>query len=166
MGVLCNMENFLESIFKEGHNYLYKKLEMAFPIVFGNKSRAYRIRKAKKFIHQWTVFFRCPGDHDLSPLIQKVVFHLHNSFPHPIREVYGPEFALTGFGWGEFAIKIEIVFHKDASVKNFSLIHDLKLFTSKGEIKKKKIFVEMTNEIVFIQPNILFYKHICDTFEK
>jgi len=38
----------------------------------------------------------------------QVVFHLHNSFQNPLREMTLPPYEVTEQGWGEFEIIVEV----------------------------------------------------------
>ena len=62
----------------------------------------------------WTVF--CSSPKEKLDLIEKVEYHLHPSFPNPVRVISDREsrFALKGRGWGEFLIRI-IVYLKEGS---------------------------------------------------
>jgi YEATS family len=78
------------------------------PIVHGSIA-FYLGKKADEFqSHQWTLYLRGPRNEDLSPCIQKVVFHLHASFAQPVREYTQPPFEVTEKGWGEFEAQIRI----------------------------------------------------------
>ena len=59
------------------------------------------------------VFLRSPkGAPDISPLIRKVVFHLHNSFQLPVRVVDKPPYEVRESGYAGFMLPIEIHFAK------------------------------------------------------
>jgi transcription initiation factor IIF auxiliary subunit len=66
------------------------------PIVYGSIAFYLGKQAADECTHRWTLYVRGPnGDEDLSCVIRKVIFQLHPSFPHPIREVTSPPFELT-----------------------------------------------------------------------
>jgi YEATS domain-containing protein 4 len=54
------------------------------------------------------VYVRDPENRDLSHVVDKVVFKLHDSFEKPVRVVEAPPFELTETGWGEFEIGITV----------------------------------------------------------
>jgi YEATS domain-containing protein 4 len=58
--------------------------------------------------HTWTVYLRSPLNQNLGQIIRKVIFHLHDSFANPNRDVKSPPFELKENGWGEFDILIEV----------------------------------------------------------
>lgn len=62
--------------------------------------------------HRWTVHVRGANDENLSWLIEKVVFHLHDSFTEPSRELFKQPYEVTETGWGEFDIAVEIHLNK------------------------------------------------------
>lgn len=72
----------------------------------------------------WTVF--CSSPKEKLDLIEKVEYHLHPSFPEPIRVVTDKTngFALNGRGWGEFLIKIIVYLKEEPEV---TTEHKLKL---------------------------------------
>eukprot|EP01083_Nonionella_stella_P039628 107753_1 len=98
------------------------------PIIYGNVS--YRLprppsRNQRSGIQddnqdwfRWTVYVRGIENEDLSYLIKKVVFYLHESYDEPIRVIENGPFELTEEGWGQFEIKIEIYFHDIAAVED------------------------------------------------
>ncbi|CAE7898551.1 YAF9, partial [Symbiodinium necroappetens] len=53
-------------------------------------------------VHEWTMMLRFPED--TLGLVNKVVFHLHETFSEPVVEVAAPPFQITRFGWGTFEI--------------------------------------------------------------
>ena len=58
--------------------------------------------------HRWTVHVRGANDENLGWLVEKVVFHLHDSFTVPSRELFQQPYEVTETGWGEFDIAVEI----------------------------------------------------------
>ena len=54
------------------------------------------------------MYVRDPENKDLSHVVDKVVFKLHDSFEKPVRVVEAPPFELTETGWGEFEIGITV----------------------------------------------------------
>jgi len=67
------------------------------------------------------------GATDLSYMIKKVSFKLHDSYPNPLRVVDQHPFELHETGWGEFILNIKIHFRPDANEKPLQLQHPLKL---------------------------------------
>jgi transcription initiation factor IIF auxiliary subunit len=68
--------------------FIFQGVLVERPIVYG--SHAYPLLKKDANIdqshtHQWTVFVRGAGDSDISPIVKKVVFKLHDSFAQPSR---------------------------------------------------------------------------------
>lgn len=77
--------------------------------------------------HRWTIFLRDPNGQDLSKIIKKVIFKLHDTYPNPSRSIEAPPFEVTETGWGEFEITLRVFFVNEASEKNIMLYHHLKL---------------------------------------
>jgi len=63
---------------------------------------------------------------DISPYVRKIRFHLHPSFrPWDVAESYDPPFQITRLGWGEFPVRVELIF-SDPKNKPINIIHPLK----------------------------------------
>jgi YEATS domain-containing protein 4 len=77
--------------------------------------------------HRWTIFLRDPNGQDLSKIIKKVIFKLHDTYPNPSRSIESPPFEVTETGWGEFEITLKIFFVNESSEKTIMLYHHLKL---------------------------------------
>eukprot|EP00897_Mesotaenium_endlicherianum_P001725 jgi/Mesen1/1580/ME000134S00706 len=140
-------------------------VEVIVPIVYG--SLAFWLgKKADEFhSHKWMVYVRSATNDNLAPLIKKVVFQLHESFPNPTRVVDTWPFELHESGWGEFEIGITIHFHSDTSDKPLDpveLSHNLKLYHDDDaqSTSKKPVLVEQYDEIVFSEPSPAFFARI------
>ena len=100
-------------------------------IVVGNISKFIPLEKREKndqATHKWMVYVRGPPKHpDISSFIKRVWFFLHPSYmPNDIIEVSRAPFTVTRRGWGEFPVRIQLVFN-DARNKPVDIIHNLKL---------------------------------------
>ena len=131
---------------------------LALPFSFGNI--AFQIGKARtgnstEHSHRWMVFFRGAHNQDLSFAIEKVVFHLHQSFAEPIRVVTAPPFQVTETGWGSFDIQIKVYFHPALGVPGpLHLTHLLKLFhETQGVPPDRPVVSEHYDEVVFNNPS-------------
>jgi len=73
----------------------------------------------------WTAFIDGPED-ELDD-VAYVEYHLHPSFPDPVRRVYDREggFALETKGWGTFELVAKVAF-KDTSKKSVLLKHNVR----------------------------------------
>ncbi|KAK0553299.1 NuA4 histone H4 acetyltransferase complex and the SWR1 complex subunit [Tilletia horrida] len=67
------------------------------------------------------------GKDDLSYMIKRVQFKLHDTYHSPTRNIDKPPFQVTETGWGEFEIVIKIYFIAEAGEKPITLYHHLKL---------------------------------------
>jgi len=67
--------------------------------------------------HRWTVYLRSPSGEDLSHVLKKVTFVLHESFQNPKRDVEFPPYELTEVGWGEFDIIVTLHFRVGGCVR-------------------------------------------------
>ncbi|KAG5458673.1 MAG: hypothetical protein BJ554DRAFT_1060 [Olpidium bornovanus] len=111
------------------------------------------------YTHKWTVFVRGAHNEDLSFVIKRVQFKLHETYPNPIRitlskfyafflrflsflfafrpdrarhskDVDYPPFEISETGWGEFEIPIKIYF--STGERGITVNHLLKLHPLSG----------------------------------
>merc|ERR1719235_401524 len=108
-------------------------VELVVPVAVGTAA-FWLGKKADEFhSHRWTVYLRSPTGEDLSHLLSKVVFSLHQSFAQPTRTVTQPPFEVTETGWGEFDIGITLHLSEDAREPGVELQHLLKLYEDAPE---------------------------------
>jgi len=112
--------------------------------------------------HRWTVYLRSLDDEDISHFLKKVVFHLHNSFQNPLREMTLPPYEVTEQGWGEFEIIVELHFADDSMEGPVTIVHKLKLYAEDGTITKKAVVHEQYEELVFSQPVLAFQQRVAN----
>lgn len=149
-----------------------KNVSISVPILYGNSAR--RLEPQEKtektppdHTHQWTVFLKpVLNNVDLTPLIKKVTFKLHETYENPVRSVEYPPYQVTETGWGEFEIVIKIHFHTGAELgineKNFQIFHGLKLHPYNPQAPKHpngEVYSVLFDELVFQEPTEV-------TFEK
>lgn len=113
--------------------------------------------------HLWTIFVRGPQNEDISYLIKKVVFKLHDTYPNATRTVEAPPFELTETGWGEFEINVKIHFVDEANEKMVSFYHHLRLHPyhnvkAEPQAPNDEISSIYYDELVFNEPNEDFFK--------
>jgi len=109
--------------------------------------------------HHWQVYVRGCSNEDLSYVIRKVVFKLHESFDEPSRVVTKPPFEVNEEGWGEFELSMK-VFFVDKNEKPLELFHMLRLFPPSGLLSKKPVVSEVYTEAVFTKPSELIAKQL------
>ena len=110
--------------------------------------------------HEWTIFFKPVLDNiDLTPLIKKVTFKLHETYDTPVRSIEKPPYQVTETGWGEFEIIIKLHFHSGAELgineKNFQIFHGLKLHPFNPQHPPKEngeVHSVLYDELVFQEP--------------
>jgi YEATS domain-containing protein 4 len=109
--------------------------------------------------HLWTVFFRPVLDNvDLTPLIKKVTFKLHETYENSVRSIESPPYEVTETGWGEFEIIIKLHFHSGAELsineKNFQIFHGLKLHPFNPQVVHENgdVHSVLYDELVFQEP--------------
>ncbi|CAI5760279.1 unnamed protein product [Candida verbasci] len=142
-----------------------KFISISVPILYGNHAIKLTPDKRKPttpqdHTHEWTVFLKpVLGDIDLTPLIKKVTFKLHETYENPIRSIETPPYQVTETGWGEFEIIIKIHFHPGVDLgineKNFQIFHGLKLHPYNPQHPKREngeVHSILYDELVFNEP--------------
>lgn len=100
-------------------------------VIVGNTSQ-YLIKSlrsgSESSTHKWMVYVRgVPGEQSLHNYVRAIRFFLHPSYrPHDIVQVGAPPFHLTRFGWGEFPVRVQLLF-QNTRHKPVDIIHNLKL---------------------------------------
>jgi len=145
------------------------------PIVYGNTATVLttKDKAIAEHTHRWTVAVRSAasepdsdivgGADDLSYLIKRVSFKLHDTYPNQTRNIDKPPFEVTETGWGEFEIQIRIAFIPESGEKPITLYHHLKLhpWTLSGDpeipafdvaVKLGPVHSWQYDEIIFYDP--------------
>lgn len=75
------------------------------------------------FTHDWELFVRSPSpDGDLSFIVEKIIFNLHNTFIKPRRTIKEPPFVVRESGYAGFVVLIEIYLrNKEKITLNYDL---------------------------------------------
>lgn len=138
-----------------------KGVQLAIPVVTGTVAISLGKKATETATHTWTVYLRSPLNQNLGQIIRKVIFHLHDSFANPNRDVKSPPFELKENGWGEFDILIEIHFHDDVQEPPIELLHHLRLgLDMHGKPQKRPHVFEMYEELVFWEPTAALYDRV------
>ncbi len=112
---------------RQEYNRFYTKKQ----VIVGNISKFIPLERRERndqATHKWMVYVRSPpGEPSLDTFIQRMWFFLHPSYmPNDIIEISRPPFTITRRGWGEFPVRIQILFN-DPQNKPVDVIHNLKL---------------------------------------
>ncbi|KAI8807220.1 yeats family-domain-containing protein, partial [Cladochytrium replicatum] len=142
-------------------------------IIFGNSAAPLTkkdVAPDPQHTHKWCVYVRGVHGEDLSYMIKKVQFKLHESFVNPARVIEKHPFEVWETGWGQFEIQIRITF-VDPNEKAIQLYHMLTLFPPDGDpaamhpqspalpsAPKKPVVAEVYEDIVFNEPTELMYE--------
>ncbi|XP_049872171.1 protein AF-9 [Pectinophora gossypiella] len=97
------------------------------------------------FTHDWEVFVRGQEGADISHFVDKVVFHLHETFPKPRRVVKEPPFSIKESGYAGFVFPIEIYLKNKDEPKKIKFSYDFTLQQS-GFLKDRYIFQNPNEE--------------------
>ncbi|KAG7192428.1 NuA4 histone H4 acetyltransferase complex and the SWR1 complex subunit [Scheffersomyces spartinae] len=142
-----------------------KNVSISVPILYGNHSvrlepEERTERTPADHTHKWTVFFKPVLDNiDLTPLIKRVTFKLHETYENSVRLLEKPPYQVTETGWGEFEVIIKLHFHPGAELgineKNFQIFHALKLHPFNPLIEplpNGEVHLVLYDELVFQEP--------------
>lgn len=162
-------------------NRRLKNVSVSVPIVYGNSAVKLtpEMRKPNTppdHTHEWTVFFKpVVDDVDLTPLIKRVTFKLHETYDSPVRLIEKPPYQVTETGWGEFEIIIKIHFHLGPDLglneKNFQIFHGLKLHPYNPQTDHSNalnttvaangdVHLVLYDELVFSEPTELTFEYL------
>uniref|UniRef100_A0A8C7YCN4 YEATS domain-containing protein n=1 Tax=Oryzias sinensis TaxID=183150 RepID=A0A8C7YCN4_9TELE len=87
----------------------------------GHRAQVRKKPTAEGFTHDWMVFVRGPDHCNIQHFVEKVVFHLHESFPKPKRVCKDPPYKVEESGYAGFILPIEVYFK--SKVPSFSSIN-------------------------------------------
>ncbi|GBP79849.1 hypothetical protein EVAR_89288_1 [Eumeta japonica] len=93
----------------------------------GHKASIRAKKTPEGFTHDWEVFVRGQEGADISHFVEKVVFHLHATFPKPKRVVKEPPFSIKESGYAGFNLPIEIYLKNREEPKKIKFHYDLSL---------------------------------------
>lgn len=88
------------------------------------------------FTHDWEVFVRGSDNTEINHFVDKVVFHLHETFPKPKRVVKEPPYSVKESGYAAFNLPIDICFRTDEEPKKVRFNYDLDLQPLKVQREK------------------------------
>lgn len=139
-----------------------KDTEFILPICIGSVAWWLGKKATDSASHRWTVYVRGPKNEDLSYIIKKVTFELHETFKDPRRTVDAQPFEVTEQGWGEFEIGVTLHFTPDARESEVTMFHKLKLYEEDGSAStvKKPVVSESYEEVIFSEPHEDFYYRV------
>ncbi|KAJ2949464.1 hypothetical protein O0L34_g15381 [Tuta absoluta] len=111
----------------------------------GHKASLRSKKTPEGFTHDWEVFVRGQEGADISHFVDKVVFHLHETFPKPKRVVKDPPFSIKESGYAGFVFPIEIYLKNKDEPKKIKFTYDLSLQQG-GVLKDRYIFQNPNDE--------------------
>lgn len=140
-----------------------KHISISVPVLYGNHAIRLTPETRKPttppdHTHSWTVFFKpVIGDIDLTPILKKVTFKLHETYENPVRSIETPPYQVTETGWGEFEIIIKLHFNSDLGIneKNFQIFHALKLHPYNPLVPVRdngEVHSVLYDELIFNEP--------------
>ncbi|XP_051875560.1 protein AF-9 isoform X1 [Pristis pectinata] len=91
----------------------------------GHRAQVRKKRTVEGFTHDWMVFVRGPEHSNIQHFVEKVVFHLHDSFPRPKRVCKDPPYKVEESGYAGFIMPIEVYFRNKEEPKKVRFDYDL-----------------------------------------
>ncbi|XP_034092515.1 protein AF-9 isoform X1 [Gymnodraco acuticeps] len=91
----------------------------------GHRAQVRKKPTVEGFTHDWMVFVRGPEQSNIQHFVEKVVFHLHESFPKPKRVIKDPPFKVEESGYAGFILPIEVYFRNKEEPKKVRFDYDL-----------------------------------------
>ncbi|XP_020499235.1 protein AF-9 isoform X1 [Labrus bergylta] len=91
----------------------------------GHRAQFRKKPTVEGFTHDWMVFVRGPEHSNIQHFVEKVVFHLHESFPKPKRVIKDPPYKVEESGYAGFILPIEVYFKNKEEPKKVRFDYDL-----------------------------------------
>lgn len=91
----------------------------------GHRAQVRKKPTVEGFTHDWMVFVRGPEHSNIQHFVEKVVFHLHESFPRPKRVCKDPPYKIEESGYAGFILPIEVYFKNKEEPKKVRFDYDL-----------------------------------------
>ncbi|XP_044040700.1 protein AF-9 isoform X2 [Siniperca chuatsi] len=91
----------------------------------GHRAQVRKKPTVEGFTHDWMVFVRGPEHSNIHHFVEKVVFHLHESFPKPKRVCKDPPYKVEESGYAGFILPIEVYFKNKEEPKKVRFDYDL-----------------------------------------
>lgn len=91
----------------------------------GHRTQLRETETSEGFTHDWTVFVQGPKTGNIQHLIEKVVFHLHESYPKPKRVCRVPPYEVAETGSMGFLMGIEVHFRNKVLPKKMCFNYNL-----------------------------------------
>ncbi|XP_020382880.2 protein AF-9 isoform X2 [Rhincodon typus] len=91
----------------------------------GHRAQVRKKPTVEGFTHDWMVFVRGPEHSNIQHFVEKVVFHLHDSFPRPKRVCKDPPYKVEESGYAGFIMPIEVYFRNKEEPKKVRFDYDL-----------------------------------------
>jgi len=135
-----------------------KNREIVVPIRVGTVSWHLGKNAKDHATHKWTAYFRHADNEDITDIVKKVVFKLHESFADPTRDLYSGPYEVTEQGWGEFNIMVQIYFVDETRFEGpLEIVHSLKLYHTDPN-KTGPVATETFEEVVIPEPTEALWK--------
>lgn len=103
------------------------KMSVRINLEIGHEASIRTKRTPEGFTHDWEVYVRGYDDADIHHYVEKVVFHLHETFEKPKRVVKEPPYAVKESGYAGFQMFIDVYLRNRDQPKKISFTYELDL---------------------------------------
>ncbi|CAL1301366.1 unnamed protein product, partial [Larinioides sclopetarius] len=79
----------------------------------------------ESYTHDWTVFVQGVNGNEIKHIVEKVIFHLPDSYPDPNRVKDKPPYALSESSSQGLSIEIDVFFCPEAKLKKVHYVYDV-----------------------------------------
>ncbi|XP_075066655.1 protein AF-9 isoform X3 [Mixophyes fleayi] len=107
------------------HSAASVKCAVQVKLELGHRAQVRKKPTLEGFTHDWMVFVRGPEHSNIQHFVEKVVFHLHESFPKPKRVCKDPPYKVEESGYAGFILPIEVYFKNKEEPKKVRFDYDL-----------------------------------------
>lgn len=112
----------------------YSSVRVQFEI--GHEASVRTKKTPEGFTHDWEVFVRGADNTDIQCFVDKVVFHLHETFQKPRRVIKDPPYVVKESGYAGFVLPIDVYLKNKEEPKKISFQYDLQLQNSGPPISR------------------------------
>ncbi|KAK6631267.1 hypothetical protein RUM44_005793 [Polyplax serrata] len=114
--------------------FRFQSVRVQFEI--GHEASVRTKKTPEGFTHDWEVFVRGADNTDIQCFVDKVVFHLHETFPKPRRVIKEPPYLVKESGYAGFVLPIDVYLKNKEEPKKISFQYDLQLQPSGPPISR------------------------------
>lgn len=112
----------------------------------GHSAQPRERETSEDFTHDWTVFVRGQKTDEIQHMVEKVVFHLHESYPKPKRVFKEPPYKVVESGSIGFLMHIEVFLKNKDKPKKLCFKYNLNLEPGGDHLRCEKLTFNNPNK--------------------